>query len=174
MTICFPVKRNDGLGSQIFEHFGLAPMFLLVDAETGEVEEQTNHNGGRGRGGRQPFNVLAGKAVDAVVVGEIGKGALAGLHQAGFKVFQAQAGSIADNLTQFTEGNLTELSLNAVCRGFSGVRGQGQGRGQGKGQGRGQGCGQGQGPGQGRSQGLGRGQGQGQGNGSRHGFGCGF
>ena len=42
MTICFPVKRNDGLGSQIFQHFGLAPMFLLVDAKTGEVEEQTN------------------------------------------------------------------------------------------------------------------------------------
>ncbi len=168
MTICFPVKRNDGLGSQIYEHFGLAPMFLLVDAKTGEVEEQTNRNSGRG--GRQPFNVLVGKAVDAVVVGEIGKGALAGLHKASLKVFQAQAGSIADNLTQFTEGTLTELPLNAVCRGFFGARGQG------KGQGRGQGCGQGrgQGPGQGRGQDLGRGQGQGQGNGSRHGFGCGF
>jgi predicted Fe-Mo cluster-binding NifX family protein len=129
MTICFPVKRNDGLGSQIYEHFGLAPIFLLVDAKTGEVEEQTNRNSGRG--GRQPFNVLAGKAVDAVVVGEIGKGALAGLHQAGLKVFQAQTGSIADNLTQITAGKLSELSLNDVCGGHTGAHGHGHGHGAG-------------------------------------------
>ncbi len=190
MTICFPVTRNDGLESQIFEHFGLAPMFLLVDAKTGEVEEQANRNEGRGRGGRQPFKALVGKTVDAVVVGEIGQGALAGLHQAGFKIFQAQAGSIADNLSLLTEGNLTELSLNAVCRGFAGARGQGRGLGQGRGRGQGQGRGLGQGLGQGQGQGRGRGRGQGQGQGrsqdidpysglgqgkgARHEFGCGF
>jgi len=67
MTTCSPVKRNEGLESKIFEHFGLTPMFLMVNAKTDEVEEQTNRDGGCGSGSGQtqaqdqdldPYSVL--------------------------------------------------------------------------------------------------------------------
>ena len=65
MTTCSPVTRNEGLESKIFEHFGLTPMFLMVNAKTDEVEEQTNRDGGRGSGPGQahdqahdPYSVL--------------------------------------------------------------------------------------------------------------------
>ena len=31
MKICFPVAENKGLESPVYNHFGSAPMFLLVD-----------------------------------------------------------------------------------------------------------------------------------------------
>jgi predicted Fe-Mo cluster-binding NifX family protein len=127
MTICFPVTRNDGLESQISAHFGSAPMFLLVDERTGEIKEQSNRDKGHEHGRCQPLKALAGETVDAIVVGGIGKGALTGLHQAGLKVFQAQSGSIADNLTQITAGKLPQLTLNDVCSGHTGAHGHGHG-----------------------------------------------
>lgn len=53
MTTCSAVKRNEGLESKIFEHFDLTPIFLMVNAKTDEVEEQTNRDGGRGSGSGQ-------------------------------------------------------------------------------------------------------------------------
>lgn len=42
MKLCFPVRKNDGLESRLFNHFGLAPLLLIVDSETREVEEIDN------------------------------------------------------------------------------------------------------------------------------------
>lgn len=33
MKLCFPTTHNQGMESQVFEHFGSAPMFLLVDSK---------------------------------------------------------------------------------------------------------------------------------------------
>ena len=141
MKICFPVTSNDGLESQVFDHFGSAPMFLMVDAKTGEITEQLNQDKGHGHGQCQPLKALAGQTVDAIVVGGIGRGALNGLRQAGLKVFQAQPGSVACNLSQITEGTLPELSLKDVCGGHTGAHGHGHGAGHGSGAGHGAGCG---------------------------------
>jgi predicted Fe-Mo cluster-binding NifX family protein len=127
MKICFPVKCNDGMESKVFDHFGSAPMFLMVDAKTGEIHEQVNQDKGHGHGQCQPLKALAGQTVDAIVVGGIGKGALNGLHRAGLKVFQAQAGSVAYNLSQITEGTLNELTINDVCGGHAGGHDHGSG-----------------------------------------------
>ncbi len=37
MKICFPVQENEGLGSRVYNHFGSAPMFIVVDTETDNV-----------------------------------------------------------------------------------------------------------------------------------------
>jgi len=44
MKICFPVKEDKGLSSTIFGHFGSAPMFLVVDSESGEVTPLINED----------------------------------------------------------------------------------------------------------------------------------
>jgi predicted Fe-Mo cluster-binding NifX family protein len=48
----------------------------------------------------------------AFVVDGIGTGALAELKQAGFKVFQARPGTVADNLERIARKELTELTVD--------------------------------------------------------------
>lgn len=120
MKICFPVSQNNGLESQVFDHFGSAPMFLLVDAKTSEIKQQINRDTGHAHGQCKPLKALDGQSVDAIVVGGIGRGALNGLNQAGLKVFQAQSGSIAANLAQIRAGELLELTPSDTCGGHTG------------------------------------------------------
>lgn len=129
MKICFPTTENQGLQSTVFEHFGSAPLFLLVDVESGTIIEQVNRDLGHAHGRCQPLRALAGQPVDAIVVGGIGKGALTGLNQSGLKVYQAQSGTIADNLASIKAGKLSELTPAHVCGGHSGTHGHGHGHG---------------------------------------------
>ena len=133
MKICFPVVKNDGLESTVCEHFGSAPMYLLVDSQTGEIKEQSNRDKGHTHGNCQPLKAIAGLSVDAIVVGGIGRGALNGLNQSGLKVFQAHSGTIADNLAQMAAEQLKELTSNDVCGGHTNSHGHGHGAGQGSG-----------------------------------------
>lgn len=135
MKLFFPVKDNRGMDSEIFAHFGSAPMFLLVDSQTGEILEKSNRDKGHTHGNCQPLRAIAGLTVDAIVVGGIGKGALTGMNQAGFKVFQAHPGTIADNLAQIATEQLKELTANDVCGGHAGVHGHSHGVGSGHGHG---------------------------------------
>jgi predicted Fe-Mo cluster-binding NifX family protein len=121
MKICFPTAGNQGMESPILEHFGSAPMFLLVDSQTGEIEERSNRDKGHAHGNCQPLRALAGITCDAIVVGGIGRGALSGLNRAGLKVFQAHPGTIADNLARMATAQLKELTFNDVCGGHAGL-----------------------------------------------------
>lgn len=135
MKICFPVVKNDGLESAVCEHFGSAPMFLLVDSQTSEIKEQSNRDKGHTHGNCQPLKAITGLSVDAIVVGGIGRGALNGLNQSGLKVFQAYSGTIADNLAQMATEQLKELTSNDVCEGHTGAHGHGHGLSHGAGHG---------------------------------------
>ena len=33
MKICFPVEKDEGIESQVYNHFGSAPVFIMVDTE---------------------------------------------------------------------------------------------------------------------------------------------
>ena len=42
MKICFPELVNEGLASDVSGHFGSAPMFVVVNTDTGEVTSINN------------------------------------------------------------------------------------------------------------------------------------
>ena len=117
MKICFPVSENKGLDSPVYTHFGSAPMFLLVDAEQRSVAEVINRDRNHQHGACRPLRALGGQTVEAIVVGGIGAGALSGLNQAGYKVYQAEAGTVADNLDRFLAQGLAELTPSQTCGG---------------------------------------------------------
>jgi len=125
MKICFPTIQNEGLDSNVFGHFGSAPMFLVVDTETGAVTGQVNRDLGHAHGQCQPLRALNGQAVDAIVVGGIGAGALMGLNRAGLKVYRSLGTTIADDLACLASDELPELTPNQVCSGHSGPHGHG-------------------------------------------------
>jgi predicted Fe-Mo cluster-binding NifX family protein len=117
MKVCFPVSQNKGLESPVYGHFGSAPMFLLIDAKERSVANVINRDINHRHGSCRPLKAIGGHQVDAVVVGGIGAGALSGLQLAGYKVYQATDGSIAENLDRFAKKQLSEQGPGQTCNG---------------------------------------------------------
>lgn len=126
MKLCFPVTKNEGLDTPVFGHFGSAPLFLLVDTE-GEVLEVVNRDLHHAHGGCSPVKALGGQAVDAVVVGGIGGGALQGLSNAGIQVLAAGAATVRENVALARQGALTAWEPARTCGGHGHGHGHGHG-----------------------------------------------
>ncbi len=117
MKVCFPVQKDEGLSSTVYNHFGSAPLFLIVDIRTNELAAVKNRDEHHVHGQCNPTRALDNQKVDAIVVGGIGQGALNKLNQMGIKVHKAQAGTISENLSIFKSGSLPELSMQGCCGG---------------------------------------------------------
>ena len=117
MKIAIPVAEYLGLESPVYGHFGSAPAFALVDAETMSVKAINNSDHAHVHGACSPMKALAGARPDAVVVGGIGMGALLGLRAAGIKVFRAVDGTVADAVRQLKAAELPEIEENGACAG---------------------------------------------------------
>jgi predicted Fe-Mo cluster-binding NifX family protein len=138
MNICIPVLDNRGTDSVVCEHFGSAPMLMLVDSETRACKPiSTNadcdgHHHGHGHvGGCAPVKLLAGEKVDAVVVGGIGRGALNQLQALGLAVYQARGGTVADALEALRENRLALVAPGGACGGHAHGHGHGHTHGHG-------------------------------------------
>ena len=119
MKLCIPVAENQALNSIVYSHFGSAPFFLLVDSETLAVEPLDNHDEHHVHGACNPLKALAGRTVDAVIVGGIGAGAIRGLRSASIAVFQSPAQTVAAAVAQFNAGELPELDVQHACGGHA-------------------------------------------------------
>jgi predicted Fe-Mo cluster-binding NifX family protein len=117
MKICFPIAENMGLASRVFDHFGSAPEFLLVDTTTNEFKIIGNGDRVHQHGACNPLAGLGGHPVDAIVVGGIGRGALFKLNAAGIRAFRALNGSVADNIQMLKDGVLQEYLPSHTCGG---------------------------------------------------------
>ncbi len=117
MKVCFPVDKNQGLASQVFGHFGSAPGFVVVDTVTSELTSINNSDQVHQHGACNPVAGLGGHQVDAIVVGGIGGGALHKLNSVGMRVFQAQSGTIAENIALLQADDLSEYKPGHTCGG---------------------------------------------------------
>ncbi|MBI5817544.1 MAG: NifB/NifX family molybdenum-iron cluster-binding protein [Verrucomicrobia bacterium] len=115
MKLCIPVATDEGLNSVVYGHFGSAPLFVLVDSETMTVEPLANRDQTHVHGACNPLRALAGRQVDAVIVGGIGPGAVNGLQRAGIAVYQSPAQTLAEAVAQFNQGRLPKISLESAC-----------------------------------------------------------
>jgi ArsR family transcriptional regulator len=117
MNVCFPVFQNHGLNSLVSNHFDSAPLCVIVDTATRTLIEVANRNQQDRYGLCRELVRRSGGADAAFVVDGIGTGALAELKQAGFKIFQAQPGTVADNLERIVRKELVELTGDQVVTG---------------------------------------------------------
>ena len=116
MKVGFAVQTNEGVESKVYDHFGSAPAFLIVDTEGKEVSTVNNKDLHHAHGACNPIMALDGKTVDAMIVGGIGAGALTKLNALGIKVYGAGASTVKENLSLLSEDKLQELSVNNSCR----------------------------------------------------------
>lgn len=117
MKLCFPIEEDNGLASDIFDHFGSAPQFLVFNTEKKEITTINNQDLGHLHGQCNPMRALSGKMVDAVIVGGIGAGALKGLNNMGIRVYKSGQGDIQAHIDLYKKGKLTEMTLIHVCGG---------------------------------------------------------
>lgn len=115
MKLCLPVENDNGMDSLVYGHFGSAPMFILHDSETNEIEIINNQNMHHAHGMCSPLQALNGKVVDAIVVGGIGAGAINKLNTMGIKVFRASENTVQNNIDLFKKSLLPELTANDAC-----------------------------------------------------------
>jgi predicted Fe-Mo cluster-binding NifX family protein len=119
MKLCFPVQANNQMESLVYNHFGSAPNFVIVDTETGSVITVDNRDLHHTHGACNPVMALNGEQVDAVIVGGIGGGAVNKLNQKGVKVFMAVKPTISENIDLFKAGALQQLGPQHTCSGHS-------------------------------------------------------
>jgi predicted Fe-Mo cluster-binding NifX family protein len=119
MKVCIPIEEYRGLNSTVYGHFGSAPVFALVDTATLAVEPLNNRDEHHQHGACSPLKAMGGHAVNAVIVGGIGAGAIRGLHAAGIDVFQFVDGTVAEAVKQFKAGTLRTLGLGQACAGHA-------------------------------------------------------
>jgi len=129
MNLCIPVNSDAGLASEVCPHFGSAPCFLIVDTNSGACRAITNtvHQQGHG-GGCAPLHLLDGQAVDAMVVGGIGMGALNKLRAASIQVLVSALPTVKETVAAFKSGTLQTVGDDMACAGH-GSQGHGHGAG---------------------------------------------
>jgi predicted Fe-Mo cluster-binding NifX family protein len=116
MKVGFAVQVNQGLDSVVYNHFGSAPAFVIVDTELKQVSSLDNTNAHHVHGACNPIMALGGNTIDAMVVGGIGAGAIRKLNAMGVRVYRAGAVTINENLALLNEDRLQEVSMNDSCR----------------------------------------------------------
>ena len=115
MNICIPVLEDKGLESPVSAHFGSAPLFMIVDTESGSCRSITNGNAHHGHGMCQPLQSLAGESVDGMVVGGIGMGALGRLQAANIRVYLSELPTVNATLAAFKAGALKPVTPQTAC-----------------------------------------------------------
>jgi predicted Fe-Mo cluster-binding NifX family protein len=103
--------------SPVCAHFGSAPAFLVVDTESGTCRAIHNGNQHHSHGMCTPLASLQGQAIDALVVGGIGMGALNKVRAAKMSVYLAKHATVADTLAAFKAGTLVEMQPGMACSG---------------------------------------------------------
>jgi predicted Fe-Mo cluster-binding NifX family protein len=117
MKICFPSAEALGISSEVYGHFGSAPVFLIVETESNDVTTINNKDQHHAHGACNPMKALDNQKVDAIVVGGIGAGALMKLNQRGMKVYQARAQTVRENLQLLKDQKLPEFTMQHTCAG---------------------------------------------------------
>ncbi len=120
MKICFAVLKDEGVESTVYDHFGSAPAFVVVNTEGNDVSSVVNRDMNHVHGACNPIQAIGGTQVDAVVVGGIGAGALMKLNAEGIKVFKAASDTVKGNIGLFNENRLPELTIDRTCAGHRG------------------------------------------------------
>ncbi len=120
MKVCFAVQQDEGIESRVYNHFGSAPAFIMIDTEGKQVRRIDNKGLHHVHGACNPIMALDGNRVDAVVVGGIGAGAIVRLNAQGIKVYRAAAETVRQNMDLIKEGKLPELSVEHACGGHQG------------------------------------------------------
>jgi predicted Fe-Mo cluster-binding NifX family protein len=120
VKVCFPVHKDEGVNSKVYDHFGSAPEFIVVNTELQSTITVGNKDLDHVHGACNPVMAVGGHKIDAVVVGGIGAGALRKLNADEIKVYKSASETVKENLELLKDDRLPELTLHHTCSGHQG------------------------------------------------------
>jgi predicted Fe-Mo cluster-binding NifX family protein len=113
MKIGVPTAGDGGLDAAIADHFGRAPVFTIVDTASEAIE--TVENRGHHQGGSSPPPVtLAEAGAEAVLAGQIGRGAVTRFEDRGIEVYRGASGSVQEAIDAWEAGELERVGPEDV------------------------------------------------------------
>ena len=117
--VAVPSDMPGGLDAPMGMHFGHCDLFTLVETEDNKVTTVTTMpNPPHEEGGcLAPVQLLAGKGVNAIIVGGMGYRPLMAFAQAGIRVLYAKAPTVQACIDAYLAGQLPEFSKDQTCHG---------------------------------------------------------
>ena len=109
MKIAITAETNQGLDSQVAQHFGHAPYFVLVDVENGTVtatQNLANPFAEAHEPGQIPAFIKQQQA-EVMLSGGMGGRAIEFFTQAGIKTATGATGTVRQSLEKYLGGTLT-------------------------------------------------------------------
>jgi predicted Fe-Mo cluster-binding NifX family protein len=116
MKIVLPVENNDSVDSKVYGHFGSAPYFAIYDTVSQMVTIIDNTGKNHEHGSCMPVAELQGIDAGAVLCKGMGMRAANNLIAAGIKPFIVDANTVAEAITEYKSGNITELNAGNACQ----------------------------------------------------------
>ncbi|APE96170.1 NifB/NifX family molybdenum-iron cluster-binding protein [Halodesulfurarchaeum formicicum] len=113
MRVALPSTNRDERSAPVATHFGRTAVFTVINTETDEIE-LLEHEGGHGHDSSPPPVTIANANVDVVIAGDIGRGAVSRLQDAGIEVFRGADGTVDEALTQWEAGELEAVDPGDV------------------------------------------------------------
>lgn len=116
MKVCVPSAKNGGLEDLVGQHFGMVPVYTVLDTETDDVqivENTSQHNGGVGL----PPELLSNAGVDIMLCGGLGTKAVNMFSEFGIEVFVGAQGTVETAISDWKDGNLESPNSENVCQG---------------------------------------------------------
>ncbi len=130
MRFAISTEDNKGLESNVSQHFGRCPYFVIVDFEDDAVKEvkvvDNPYYAGHGPG--QVPEYIASLEANVMICGGMGRRADAFFDNYGIKTATGAVGTAQEALTSFQEGKLSE---GGNCGGHGEGHGHGHGHGHG-------------------------------------------
>ena len=116
MRVAFSIDRDNGLDAEIFEHFGHAPYYLLVDISGVHVENiSTVMNSYRDVHGPGVVpRLLADYKVNILICRGMGRKAVEYFNLSGIKVIRGAHESVKEVLNDYSNGLLESVDYKPV------------------------------------------------------------
>ncbi len=132
MKFAISTEDNKGLESNVSQHFGRCPYFVLVELENEAVKEvkvvDNPYFAGHGPGQVPEF--IASLGANVMISGGMGRRANVFFDNYGIKTATGATGTVQESLSSFQDGI---LSAGGNCGGHGEGHGHGHGHGHGKG-----------------------------------------
>ena len=117
MRICIPTIDNKEQFSEVCNHFGSAPYFIIYDSEANTYETVNNSDSEHEHGTCQPTLNLSEMNVDMVICKGLGRRAIQKLNEAGIRVCKADLIYVREIVQSLTETDFEEIDVSDACQG---------------------------------------------------------
>ncbi len=114
--IAIPIKSKDGMTSEISEHFGRAPYFLIATLDTDEekIEDweiiENRYENKEVRAGLKAADLIVKEKIDSLLTCQIGDISFHTLRDHIVDIFECEKGEVKDVVEKYLSGDLTRLS----------------------------------------------------------------